>query len=60
MDKGENSAESCKATTALGVKIKEEPQEETIKVGITVYLFLSGSLLAGILPIYDDFVASHS
>ena len=34
MDKGENSAKNDKSTKTLGVKIKEEPQEETIKVGI--------------------------
>ena len=37
MDKGENSAKNEKSTKTLGVKIKEEPQEETIKVGIIVF-----------------------
>ena len=37
MDKGENSAKNDKSTKTLGVKIKEEPQEETIKVGIIVF-----------------------
>ena len=46
MDKGENSAENDKAadlgvkiTTEIGVKVKEEPQEETIKVGILIHIW---------------------
>lgn len=46
MDKGENSAENDKAadlgvkvTTEIGVKVKEEPQEETIKVGNLIHIW---------------------
>ena len=39
MDKGENSAKNDKSTKTLGVKIKEEPQEETIKVGMSFHTF---------------------
>ena len=37
MDKGEKSAENDDKTAELGVKIKDEPQEETIKVGASVF-----------------------
>lgn len=39
MDKGEKSAENDKSAE-IGAKIKDEPQEETIKVGVWVIFSL--------------------
>ena len=37
MDKGEKSAENDEKGVELGVKNKDDPQEETIKVGASVF-----------------------